>query len=576
MAVSFPQSSPEIREGEPAVFHSSAETSRRRPLLTLARPRRKQALRVGTLLTLLSILAIWTTLSACSYVLKKTVTKKQESLGRRLAAGEDRKEEEDLLAEILEECIGWREGLEESAGANSAREAGQVQPQAWASTHQPQQFTGELQLGEGSSSSASASEVAGADSTELQVTPTAPLLQADESTFQQLPPEMPLEDALRLLVWNDDDEFSTDLFTSQDSGQTSPSPVEPGEKRRTSSWAFEESAPATKRQALSVQSPEGVQDGATGATTNAYVIVSGSTGQEHAHVTQQPGARSQAPSATDQAAASDCAGGIISTASQMPGPVLKYESLRRALTSSRTSSGTPLAPGSTGGSPDAAMFPFPLPPPASPMPPSTHPYYRLPPLEPGRIPRSFNIARAFDSMSGVSVHPHLQTIRRLLLQPSITPAQAEPLITALEELVSHLYRFQRSPLDTKKPGIAAYLLARRYLSLEAVFIGVQLLGPAMHPQNWWPKLVQSIPSGFSRTLKRKRRYKKTTISSCELARRLSAAIALLKKGIRPSLRDTVQLKRDLFTNATVHLGLEEPKWDEWRKDDDGGEGTSSS
>ncbi|KAL8448970.1 hypothetical protein Emed_003322 [Eimeria media] len=537
-------------EEERVAFHSSYESSSSIPSPPLVRPRRKQTFQVGTLVTLLLVFAIWTISHTCSYVIKKAVRgSRHETLGRRLAAGGEEgneEEEQDLLAQILSECLGWQEGLEGTVDPNAVGGEGQPQAQPLMTpTQQLQQVMGELPPGEGPPSSACASQIADTALPDLQVVPMPPPVQGDQSFFQQLPPEAFLEDALQFLAWVDETESSAQPSTTQDPVQPGPSTLETGTKRSISPVDPDESPPSKKRKAPPKQSLGGMQDGALSATTGAYVTSDATAGVEHTYAKQQPGAFSfQAPLTTEQAAPS--LGDL-----------------------------GPTAPSTSSESPGATVCP--LPPPAPVMPHDTHLYYRLPILWPGTAPRTFNLARAFDPMSGVTAYPHLRTIRYLLTQATLHPSNAEPLFTACEEIVSHLFRFHRNPLNNKRPAAAAYLLSRRYLCFDAIFTVVQLLGPAALAEQWWPKLVESIPTDYTRPIDRRGNAPAATVLSDELALRLSAALAQLKKGIRPSEEETVQLKRALFFNKVLRLKLKDPKWDPWRKDDnDGGEGTSHS
>ncbi|KAL8438860.1 hypothetical protein Efla_000778 [Eimeria flavescens] len=99
------------------------------------------------------------------------------------------------------------------------------------------------------------------------------------------------------------------------------------------------------------------------------------------------------------------------------------------------------------------------------------------------------------------------------------------------------------------------------LMTTALVILVQLFGPSMHPQEWFPTLVESIPTTYrySAELHGNRPSPFTA-----LALRLSAALSLLKQGIRPPLEETVGLKQALFLDDLSPNCFKSPMWDDWR------------
>ncbi|KAL8448971.1 hypothetical protein Emed_003323 [Eimeria media] len=213
---------------------------------------------------------------------------------------------------------------------------------------------------------------------------------------------------------------------------------------------------------------------------------------------------------------------------------------------------------------------FPLPPPAPPMPPTTHPYYRLPIVRHEEVYTRFSKAKAFGCCPRNRATDILPLIRRLLAQQTMNGSEANELILACELLAGHLRAYHTTPLLYRRPCFAAASLARRYLSLEAIFCTIQILGFAMGAEDWWPQLVQMIPTDYVAPTRTRK------CPGAVLAYRLSSALASLKKGIRPSLEATVKLKRELFKGSSLKLGFEAKMWDPWRKDDEGDAGPLGS
>lgn len=208
----------------------------------------------------------------------------------------------------------------------------------------------------------------------------------------------------------------------------------------------------------------------------------------------------------------------------------------------------------------------PLPGPAPPMPSHTHLFYRLPVLLPGVTSRKFSFGRAVTVFRHAKKsYPNLASARGLLAKSELTQEEASHLIANAEALVGHLVRAHRQPVSNIRPNRAFEQLAYRYLMMEAVFCAIQVLGPQMDAVNWWPHFTSMIPSEFN--------YNPATITrdhtyyNAVLGKRLSRALASLKGGIRPTLEETVHLKRALLCSDSSYSKFKHSKWEPWRQAD---------
>ncbi|KAL8448967.1 hypothetical protein Emed_003319 [Eimeria media] len=211
---------------------------------------------------------------------------------------------------------------------------------------------------------------------------------------------------------------------------------------------------------------------------------------------------------------------------------------------------------------------FPLPPPAPLMPRNTHLYFRLPMFVPMREPRyMFNAGRALGHHRiGKLLTDELRAIRFFLAQRTLDSSQGQILVESCERLVNITIREHTTNIEGREPRQAAETLGRRYLALEAAFCTIQVLGPLMHAEAWWPQLTQQIPTSYTRELfVASRRTRDFHL----LAVRLSEALESLKRGVRPGEEETIKLKRDLFTSAPRRF--QDSVWDPWREDPDRGD-----
>ncbi|KAL8455632.1 hypothetical protein Emag_000562 [Eimeria magna] len=213
---------------------------------------------------------------------------------------------------------------------------------------------------------------------------------------------------------------------------------------------------------------------------------------------------------------------------------------------------------------------FPLPPPAPVMPDNTHLYYRLPVFIPTtKDPYVFNASHAFKRFRiSKLLTDELRTIRFYLAQRSLDSLRAQLLAESCERLVNVLIHEHTTNIEEREHRHAAEILGRRYLALEGLFCAIQVLGPLMKAETWWPRLIQEVPTSFSRGILVSSRRSTELFA---LAKRLSEATESLKRGVRPGEEETITLKRDLFKSAPRRFS--DSMWDSWRESDPGADDT---
>ncbi|KAL8276027.1 hypothetical protein Esti_000143 [Eimeria stiedai] len=577
-------------EGEPTIFNLPEQPTGSHQLPVQARPRRQTAVGRGTVAALVVVMVFLTALTTCFHFSRKTV-RRHEHVGRRLAAGQDDEGGEDrdkLLSDILEQCLdmeaefgslpGQEEGEEEDKllsrilddclemqeefnmplSESPLTEGQQAVFEAFSSIYRLQKTVDQVHSALTSSPEGAGAVLPHQQRSILSQSPLEP----SESRISEVLSALLSASASEPAGWRPSTEASPQVSITSQLEQPGPSQAKLKRKWGLSPPAFGEAAEPKKQRKTSMHRQ--VDAAAATIELKAYGDrAAKDIPEQQGGQPQPPPADSTSPSATAQGAESRSAGSPVASSCHeqivvvSPAPVQPAPTVPAALTGVDPSSVDQAAP------PQATTL-FPLPPPASPMSPETHLYYRLPIFEPGSTRKTFSVVRAFATVGSSSAHPHLHFMRNLLTRPTITRAQAEVLILCSEELVGHLWRFHRTPVDGRKPSHTAYLLARRFLCLEALFTVIQILGPAMHAESWWPKLMEAIPTDvdFATPV-----LKPKIVESVSLAERLSSALASMKRGIRLSLEETVKLKRWLFKEATIKLGFQGPKWDPWRKDD---------
>ncbi|KAL8436949.1 hypothetical protein ACSSS7_001313 [Eimeria intestinalis] len=570
-------------EAEPPIFTLSDPPSGSHQLPMQARPRRKNEARLQTVLAIIAVFVFLGALTTCFHLSREKVRGRHEHVGRRLAAGQDDGEEDSeesllssileecldmeeelgfspdqteseendkLLSEVLKECLEMQEELHMPLTQSPLPEKEQAISQALASLYQIQQARGQLPSQEGPPVWPSLPEEEGAlVPHQLQ---TALWQSSQESLHligSQVPsappsaggagPYVSVEGPLQVSVTSQQEQPDHSKSTAK--RKRTMSPAAPGEAKELK-----------KQRGTLVQSHLHAAMGAIQAKPHGGPHSTGTLGQRDG-APQLPPNDFSSPLATAQGAETRPPGPPIASTSHEGEVPMAHAALQQGAAVPETSVAV-----------DSPAVLAGLPPPAPPMAQETHLYFRLPILKPGKISKTFHLGRAFSPIGSPSPHPHLSIIRMLLTRPSITPEEAEELIKSCEELVTCLLRFHTGPVDGRKPSRVAYVLARRFLSLEALFTVIQILGPAMRAELWWSDLVSAIPTEVYFP---KPPRKPKVLEGVLLAKRLSSALASLKSGVRPSLEETIAIKRMIFKEGSIELGFSESRWDAWREDD---------
>ncbi|KAL8446344.1 hypothetical protein Emed_005081 [Eimeria media] len=236
-----------------------------------------------------------------------------------------------------------------------------------------------------------------------------------------------------------------------------------------------------------------------------------------------------------------------------------------------------------GSSPTASVQKPDSPPPSSPLEgPSTsappvavgvdpparqHPYYRLPRVDPSeQAKRRFNpILATSISVARKSITTVLQMMREMLLKDTLTSEDLDTVCKLTHQLAAHA-NFYESQSTKRSPRYAALpILARRFLLLDSLLCGLELLGEVAEGP-WWDSVSGAINSDDSTPTQ----YTPVTdqaLYNQDLSRRLCAALDLLKMGKRMPEVPTVLLKRMLFRSHLAPLAFWGPEWTPWRDDD---------
>ncbi|CDJ29259.1 uncharacterized protein EMH_0003420 [Eimeria mitis] len=196
----------------------------------------------------------------------------------------------------------------------------------------------------------------------------------------------------------------------------------------------------------------------------------------------------------------------------------------------------------------------------------SHPFYRLPSLLPGVWTPPFFLGTIDEEFLKPPrlVHTCLSSLRELFLKQELDQKDAEAVRSAAVRLARYMHRRQNEPMKGMCPVRVAYYLGRRYLMLDAIFSAILVLGPSPEALENWREFANGIPTdphfiykkGCGKKFKRNMRFVK----------RLNEAVKQLKSGVRPSAKETVELKRFLLCELRNNE-FKRGTYDPWRLDD---------
>ncbi|KAL8271546.1 hypothetical protein Esti_004581 [Eimeria stiedai] len=196
-----------------------------------------------------------------------------------------------------------------------------------------------------------------------------------------------------------------------------------------------------------------------------------------------------------------------------------------------------------------------------------HPYYRLPRVDPSHqaLRRFSPVLATSRSVARREIFVPLQMMRELLLKDSLTSEELDEVCKLTQLLAAHANFFENNSTRMKPRYVAVPILARRFLVLDYLLCGLQLLGVVAEGA-WWNSVSSAVNSEDSLPRQSTVRTEQADFNR-DLSRHLCAALNVLKTGRRVSEGDTILLKQMLFRSHLSPLAFWGPQWNAWREDD---------
>ncbi|CDJ43115.1 hypothetical protein, conserved [Eimeria tenella] len=195
-----------------------------------------------------------------------------------------------------------------------------------------------------------------------------------------------------------------------------------------------------------------------------------------------------------------------------------------------------------------------------------HPFVRLPVLAPGVKPRKTLDISDLSMARNLPIVTHLKVVRDLFALPVLGLANANMLVTAVEELAIRAIALMTVSVSQLRPSNAVRALGRRFLVFNALHSAMRVLGNNTQLEYLWREMLRVVPTEYShegpRTFCPKSEFQFT------LAKELSSAMELYKTGKGPTEEQELKIKRALFCSAYSPGCFLETQWDQWRLDDE--------
>ncbi|KAL8436646.1 hypothetical protein ACSSS7_001576 [Eimeria intestinalis] len=197
-----------------------------------------------------------------------------------------------------------------------------------------------------------------------------------------------------------------------------------------------------------------------------------------------------------------------------------------------------------------------------------HPFSRVPYVQPSdQAKRRFNPRRAlYEGLPSHYVPGGLFRLRALLTRQSLGGGDLDQVAALLEEVVGYVYFRETRSCEDNHPSVAVRNLGRRLVLLDIIVAALQVLGEPL-PAPWWVDFVDGIPIVTRQSIRQPDRNSVEN-QNLSMLEKITAALQILKTGVRPPKKDLVDIKKFLFTSPHGPYCFKKPRWDGWRADDD--------
>ncbi|KAL8425875.1 hypothetical protein Efla_007748 [Eimeria flavescens] len=197
-----------------------------------------------------------------------------------------------------------------------------------------------------------------------------------------------------------------------------------------------------------------------------------------------------------------------------------------------------------------------------------HPFFRLPLVNvPQQArPRVNTKLEPYGTLTSRQLHPLLHIARELLVKPALEKQDLIRLSAVVHELISYGYHYEVDSAAHKRATRACQVLGRRFLLLDAVLSGLQVLGDQPRGE-WWETFAAAVSHDADEVRPEEPVRSPVINFNRRLMRKLVQALRVLKTGARLSAQETVTLKQMLLCSPLSPKAFLKSPWDLWRQDD---------
>ncbi|CDI81770.1 hypothetical protein, conserved [Eimeria praecox] len=197
--------------------------------------------------------------------------------------------------------------------------------------------------------------------------------------------------------------------------------------------------------------------------------------------------------------------------------------------------------------------------------PVDHPFTRLPKLDPDVRLQDITVRALEEWDKHEPLILHLKVIRSLSLQASMSLSDAKEMVDAAQRLASRALFSMAAPVDRLRPSAAVESLGRRFLAFNAFYGVLHVMRGMPELRKSWESMVASVPTTYAHRPRGAVDGKYGFYY--RLARQMSEALELYKRGGAPTDKEVIEIKRKLFCMECSPRCFLGSSWAVWRGDD---------
>lgn len=189
-----------------------------------------------------------------------------------------------------------------------------------------------------------------------------------------------------------------------------------------------------------------------------------------------------------------------------------------------------------------------------------HPYVRRPALPAGVTPRPWKFLNSTQRKPAKMAL--LKKQRALLRQATLSPADVEELMDNTEMLANFAMHHLRRQQTSRRTENVVYSRCLKFVVFNALHDAAMVISPQLPP--WWQPVADAVLENCSAFVEEHRPRERSNIT--DLAKRVTSALKLYRKGGSPSPEEIVSIMTGIFCEPDSPYTFRATEWRAWRQD----------